>query len=129
MRTHLCALFIALGMPAFWLTINPAGLRSPLVLCLAGIELSLDDFSQEAHRIRHLTATMNPVAVVQSFHAICTGILMHSCVLAPARMVFWGVYQTILELWRLTGGACSISIVLSDWMEILVSRIYDSAYK
>jgi hypothetical protein len=74
MRTHLRALFIALGMPAFWLTINPADLKCPLVLYLAGIELSLDDFSQEAHRIRRLAATMNPVAVAQFFHAICTGI-------------------------------------------------------
>lgn len=74
MRTHLRALFIALGMPAFWLTINPADLRCPLVLCLAGIELSLDDLSQEAQRIRRPTATMNPVAVAQFFHTVCTGI-------------------------------------------------------
>jgi hypothetical protein len=45
MRTYLYALFIALGIPAFWLTINPADLKYPLVLYLAGIKLLLDDFS------------------------------------------------------------------------------------
>jgi hypothetical protein len=49
MRSHLHALFIALSMPMFWLTINPTDLRCPLVLYLASIKLSLDDFSQEAH--------------------------------------------------------------------------------
>jgi hypothetical protein len=74
MRSHLCALFIALNIPAFWLTINPADLRCPLILCLAGIKLLLDDFSQEAHQIWLLTTTMNPIAIAQFFHVIYTNI-------------------------------------------------------
>ncbi len=68
------ALFICLGMAAFWMTINPANLRNPLVLILAGIDVSCDDLSAEARRIRQVTANMNPVAVAQFFHAICTGV-------------------------------------------------------
>jgi hypothetical protein len=74
MRSHMRALFVCLGMPAFWLTINPADLKNPLVLILAGVDLSCNDLTAEAQRIRHITATMNPVAVAQFFHKICTGV-------------------------------------------------------
>jgi len=73
-RTHMRALFVDWGMPAFWLTLNPADLRNPLVLKLAGVEISCDDLSREARRIRRCTANMNPVAVAQFFHEICTGV-------------------------------------------------------
>ena len=68
------ALFVSLGMPAFWMTLNPADLKNPLVLILAGVDLSCDDLSAEARRIRRLTANMNPVAVAQFFHQICTSV-------------------------------------------------------
>jgi hypothetical protein len=44
------------------------------VLSLAGIDLSTEDLSLEAWMIRQTTATINPVAVAQFFHQICTGI-------------------------------------------------------
>jgi hypothetical protein len=40
MRLHIRALFIEFGPAAFWLTLNPSGLRDPLVLKLAGISIS-----------------------------------------------------------------------------------------
>jgi hypothetical protein len=36
MRIHMQALFVSHGMPGFWMTINPADLKSPLVVTLAG---------------------------------------------------------------------------------------------
>ena len=74
MRVHMRALFVSHGVPAFWMTINPADLKNPLVLKLAGVELSSDDLSPEAQRVRQTTANMNPVAVAQFFHQICTGV-------------------------------------------------------
>ena len=73
-RSYMQALLVCLGMAAFWLTINPADLRSVLVLKLAGVEVSCDDLSSEAQKIRQVTARMNPVAVAQFFHQICTGV-------------------------------------------------------
>jgi hypothetical protein len=61
-------------MPAFWVTINPTDLQSPLVLNLAGVELPLDGLSEDIQRIRHHTATMNPAAVAQFFYTVCSGI-------------------------------------------------------
>jgi len=73
-RVHIRALFVSSGMPAFWLTVNPADLNSPIVLILAGVALSCDELATEARRIRRVTALMNPVAVAQFFHHICAGL-------------------------------------------------------
>ena len=73
MRVHMRALFVSDGMPAFWLTINPADLRNPLVLKLA-VDISCDDLSAQAQRMRQSTVNMNPVAVAQFFHQICSGV-------------------------------------------------------
>jgi len=61
-------------MPAFWFTLNPSDLRSPLVLSLAGVALPLDtqEGSVMAKTFRNVTATMNPVAVAQFFNYVCT---------------------------------------------------------
>jgi hypothetical protein len=32
MRIHMQALFVSHGMPGFWMTINPADLKSPLIV-------------------------------------------------------------------------------------------------
>jgi hypothetical protein len=72
-RVHMRALFVSHGMPGYWLTINPADLNNPIVIVLAGVSLSCDELSTEARRIRRVTAQMNPVAVAQFFHHICTG--------------------------------------------------------
>jgi Helitron helicase-like domain at N-terminus len=60
-------------MPGYWLTINPADLNSPIVVILAGVALSCDELRTEGRRIRRVTAQMNPVAVAQFFHHVCTG--------------------------------------------------------
>src|SRR5437016_2845312 len=43
MRSEIKGLIAQLGMPAFWMTINPSDLRNLLVLSLAGIEYSEKD--------------------------------------------------------------------------------------
>ena len=68
------ACLVSDGMAAVWFTINPADLKNPLVIRLAGIEVSFDDLSPEVQRIWCVTVNMNPVAVAQFFHQICTGI-------------------------------------------------------
>ena len=50
-------------MAAVWFTINPADLKNPLVIRLAGIELFFNNLSPEAQRIWWVTVNMNPVAV------------------------------------------------------------------
>ena len=73
-RIHMRACIVSEGMPGIWFIINPADLKNPLVLSLAGVDLSTEDLSLEARMIRQTTATMNPLAVAQFFHQICTGI-------------------------------------------------------
>jgi hypothetical protein len=73
-RSEIKGLIVRDGMPAFWMTINPSDLRNPLVLLLAGVEYSGDDFPSASATIRQATATSNPVAVAQFFHHTCKGI-------------------------------------------------------
>jgi hypothetical protein len=61
-------------MPAFWLTINPSDIRSPLVLILAGVEYSEDIVSASNSAVCAATATSNPVAVATFFHYVCTAV-------------------------------------------------------
>ena len=61
-RSEIKGLIARYGMPAFWLTINPADLKNPLVLQLAGIAYSADTLPAAAAAIREATATSNPVA-------------------------------------------------------------------
>ncbi len=61
-------------MPVFWITFNPADLRCPLVIRLAGLELELSSEIQSAFRRK--IATMNPVVVAKFFHIICDAIFM-----------------------------------------------------
>lgn len=62
-------------MVAFWLTINPSDLQNPLVLILAGIELSNTAMTTTSAAVRHAVATSNPVAVAQFFYYTCKAIL------------------------------------------------------
>jgi Helitron helicase-like domain at N-terminus/PIF1-like helicase len=73
-RSEIKGLIARYGMPAFWLTINPADLKNPLVLQLAGITYSADTLPAAAAAIREATATSNPVAVAEFFHHTCNGI-------------------------------------------------------
>ena len=72
-RVHMRAIFVSDGMPGYSLTVNPADLNSPIIVILAGVALSCDELRTEARKIRRVTAQMNPVAVAQFFHHICTG--------------------------------------------------------
>ena len=74
MRSEIRGLIIRFGMPAFWITINPSDLRSPLVIILAGVEYSEDILSASNSAIRGATATSNPVAVASFFHHVCTAV-------------------------------------------------------
>lgn len=75
MRSEIRGLIVRFGIPAFWITINPSDLRSPLVLVLAGVEYSEDVLSTSNSAIRAATATSNPVAVAAFFHHVCTAVL------------------------------------------------------
>ncbi|KAJ6125807.1 hypothetical protein N7471_010300 [Penicillium samsonianum] len=75
MRSEIRGLIVRFGMPAFWITINPSDLRSPLVIILAGVEYSDDILSASNSAIRDATATSNPVAVASFFHNVCTAVL------------------------------------------------------
>ena len=65
-------------MPALWITLNPSDLKSPLVLTLAGVNIS-DQIcqGQDASRVHSAAATMNPVAVAQFFEATCSAVFDH----------------------------------------------------
>ena len=67
MRSEIRGLITRLGMPAFWITINPSDLRNPLVLILAGVEYSGDIFTAANAAVREAAATSNPVAVAEFF--------------------------------------------------------------
>jgi hypothetical protein len=73
-RAELRGLIVREGMPAFWLTINPSDLQNPLVLILAGVQLSAEASTVDS-LIRCATATSNPVAVARFFHHTCTAVL------------------------------------------------------
>lgn len=73
-RAEIKGLIVRDGMPAFWMTINPSDLRHPLVLRLAGVDYSGDDFPSASATIRKATAMANPVAVAQFFDRTCKGI-------------------------------------------------------
>lgn len=75
MRSEIRGLIVRLGMPAFWITINPSDLRSPLVITLAGVEYSDDILSASNSALRAATATSNSVAVALFFHGVCTAVL------------------------------------------------------
>jgi hypothetical protein len=62
-RTEIKGLIVRDGMPAFWMTINPSDLRHLLVLQLAGVDYSGDDFPSASATIRKATVMANPVAV------------------------------------------------------------------
>ncbi len=65
---------VANGIPIFWITINPADLRYPLVIRLAGVELELSSKIQSTFWRK--TTTINPIAVSKFFHIICDTIFM-----------------------------------------------------
>ncbi|KAH1907588.1 hypothetical protein KXW47_001287, partial [Aspergillus fumigatus] len=68
-------IIVRYGMPAFWMTINPSDLQSPLVLTLAGCPLSEEDSAASNSAIRRAVATSNPVAVAEFFHHVCEAVL------------------------------------------------------
>lgn len=75
MRSEIRGIIVRYGMPAFWMTINPSDLQSPLVLTLAGCPLSEEDSAASNSAIRRAVATSNPVAVAEFFHHVCEAVL------------------------------------------------------
>jgi hypothetical protein len=75
MRAELRGLIVREGMPALWMTINPADLQNPLVLVLAGLQYSAESPSDVNTAIRCATATSDPVAVARFFHHTCKAVL------------------------------------------------------
>ena len=61
---------------AWWLTANPSDLRNPLVLDLAGVELSHKAIPTFSDTNRRLAATSNPAAVAKFLHHICNALSM-----------------------------------------------------
>lgn len=62
-------------MPWIWLTINPSDLRDPLILKLAGENVSPSISASDMSRLRQKIALSNPVAVAQFFDRVCRGVL------------------------------------------------------
>lgn len=73
-RAHLRGYFVAHEMPAYWMTINPADLKCPLVLHFAGIELTQQGAGTNRTHAENMSVIMNPVAVAQFFDAVCKGV-------------------------------------------------------
>ncbi len=71
-RLQLRALMVMRGMPPFWTIFNPLDLRCPIILWLAYVAVGCSESTTLASR--HVTATMNPVAVATFFHETCRGI-------------------------------------------------------
>lgn len=75
---HMKALMVSDRMPTLWITLNPFDLRSPLVLCFAGVQLDTSIMNVTTMKqMQESTATMNPVAVAQFFDTTCKEIFCH----------------------------------------------------
>lgn len=74
MRTHIKALFVEFGPAALWLTINPADLRDPLILRLAGEAIPQDKLAATTESVRKIGQT-DPTIISKFFHAVCDGVL------------------------------------------------------
>ena len=74
MRAEMKSGMLRLGMTAWWLTVNPSDQRNPLLLVLAGVELSHEAMPILSAAIRRLAATSNPAAVAEFFHHICNAL-------------------------------------------------------
>ena len=81
-RREIQSLMINLGMPAFFITINPADLHSPIVCLLSGEDIDLNQVLHEnipTPRRRAQIVAQNPVAVAEYFHLVITAFV--SCVM------------------------------------------------
>lgn len=106
MRSEIRGLIARYGMPAFWITINPSGLRNPLVLILAGVEYSGNDLATVNATIREATATSNPVAVAKFSITSVKPSWTDSSLPILTGSVFLAISRTILLLSRRTVEAC-----------------------
>ena len=62
-------------MITWWLTVNPADTRNPVVLCLAGVTFGSDALPAATAAVIRATATSNPAAVARFFHNMCSALL------------------------------------------------------
>ncbi len=96
-------LFIRLFMisdriSTIWITLNPSGFRSFLVLILADVCFEDSGSSTSAKEFRRTTVVMNPVAVAQFFEATCTGIFKRLLVARSTGGDYLGLFQPTMEL-------------------------------
>ena len=108
MRSEIRGLIIRFGMPAFWITINPSDLRSPLVITLAGVEYSEDILSASNSAIRGATATSNPVAVASFFHHVCTAVIEGLFASGRGHIGILGDVSNHMALWKPMAEGCYI---------------------
>ena len=94
LRTRIHALIYNQGLPSIFLTINPAGIHSPLALYFAGVQLDLDNIRVEqlmdAYKRAEIIAS-HPVATAKHFQILITNILnamISGGVLGPTKTRF-----------------------------------------
>ena len=79
-RREIFGLMISYGMPAFFITVSPSSIHSPLVLFLAGKEIDLDNLVPEALLNSHeraQVAAKDPVAVARFFNIVIDAFCDH----------------------------------------------------
>ncbi|KAL1977393.1 hypothetical protein VTN31DRAFT_252 [Thermomyces dupontii] len=74
-RSEIRGMFVRYGMPWIWLTVNPSDLRDPLVLKLAGEDVSPSMSASDLSRLRQKVALPNPVVVAEFFGRMCKAVL------------------------------------------------------
>lgn len=86
------ALMISDGMSILWITLNLSNLQSFLVLIFADVRFENNRPTNSTEEFRQAKSIMNPIAVVQFFKAIYTGIF--KCFLAT-RSIERGLLGTV----------------------------------
>ena len=77
-RREIQSLMISLGLPAYFITINPADIHHPIVCFLAGENIKFDELTPDqipSARNRAKLARDNPVAAAQFFHIVIDAFL------------------------------------------------------
>lgn len=86
-RTEIRALFVRLGGPHFFITVNPDDVRHPLILSFSpstvppdsqqSFVISLPSYGQRYHRLRCRLIARNPVLQARFFDTVFTAVIDH----------------------------------------------------
>ena len=82
-------------MPVLWITLNPADLRSTLVMEIAGTVYEDSNQTNSSSEFNRVTATMNPVAVALFFNSICEGVFGHFLAAGEFHQFIGGVQEVV----------------------------------